>query len=329
MVDSGRALHSLAHVKEAILLHGGVVTSMNIWSDFKKSAFRSKLNSSQHQNVYNTSHPPVGDPPAANDLHAVYCFGWKDTSSWRSNDSAFAGGRLEGYLLCKNSWGTRWGLNGNFKIAYGAANILQPDYTFALHFLKHNRSKDAVKLLTGNSIRVIDPAYPGCWLFSPPRPMRLLHVARELLHARQARVAPPPASIDRSFDGTSANAASTTKTALAEQLQAAHSKLQIVEDLILSNLFYSGLGTADNISAANVTTGGREAPSRGSNSNILTALAGGSDEGSSDGDGRPRSFLICNQTAGVLQHRKFNVHITTCITIAWWNISAKYCTNYC
>jgi len=35
MVDGGTSLESLARIKEAIVLHGGVLTSMVVWNDFK------------------------------------------------------------------------------------------------------------------------------------------------------------------------------------------------------------------------------------------------------------------------------------------------------
>jgi len=61
---------------------------------------------------------------------------------------------LTGYLLCKNSWGSNWGLKGTFKIAYGAAFILQPDYTFAIEFRNNSRPQQAAALLNEHSVRV-------------------------------------------------------------------------------------------------------------------------------------------------------------------------------
>jgi C1A family cysteine protease len=45
--------------------------------------------------------------------HVVMILGWKDVSSIPTG----------GYWICKNSWGTNWGYNGFFNIAYGALNI--------------------------------------------------------------------------------------------------------------------------------------------------------------------------------------------------------------
>ncbi len=46
-------------------------------------------------------------------LHSVAIIGYHD-------DPAVTGG---GYWICKNSWGTGWGMNGYFNIAYGQCNI--------------------------------------------------------------------------------------------------------------------------------------------------------------------------------------------------------------
>ena len=45
--------------------------------------------------------------------HVVMIIGWKDSSSIPSG----------GYWICKNSWGTNWGYDGFFNIAYGSLNI--------------------------------------------------------------------------------------------------------------------------------------------------------------------------------------------------------------
>lgn len=39
-------------------------------------------------------------------------------------------------LSLHRSWSTSWGLQGSFRVAYAAANVMQPDYTFALQYTK-------------------------------------------------------------------------------------------------------------------------------------------------------------------------------------------------
>lgn len=55
--------------------------------------------------------------------HVVMVLGWKDSVLIPNG----------GYWICKNSWGSRWGYNGFFNIAYGSLNIdkywiISPDY---------------------------------------------------------------------------------------------------------------------------------------------------------------------------------------------------------
>jgi hypothetical protein len=274
LVDDGNALDSLSRVKEAIVLQGGVMTSMIIWSDFKsypRSIMGAGKAAAEQQEIYSTSRPPPGDPTNAPELHAVYCFGWKDTSIWSSNTSNFSGGNLQGYFLCKNSWGTRWGYNGTFRVAYGAASILQPDYTYALHYRTDDRPEEALQFLRNNSVMVSDPDYPGCWLFSPPRPMRLLHVAAELSLAWQTA----------SSGGINGGVVG---------------KLQILEDLILNNLNYSGQGTADNVTIADMSADTPTA-TNASSSILLTDLVGWPGTSPVTGD-QFVSFLLCNKSAG-------------------------------
>eukprot|EP00775_Hariotina_reticulata_P013514 gene13514-13639_t len=275
LVDDGNALDSLSRVKEAIVLQGGVITSMIIWSNFKsypKPKSNAGGRAAEQQDIYSTTQAPSGDPTDAPELHAVYCFGWNDTSPWSSNQSRFTGGSLQGYFLCKNSWGTRWGLNGTFKIAYGAASILQPDYTYALRYRTDDRPQEALQLLRNGSVRVSDPDYPGCWLFSPPNPMRLLHVAAELSLAWQA--------VNRADikGGVAAN------------------QLQILQDLILSNYYYSGKGSADNVTIADSSADTTNATTA-ADTFLLTGLVGRS--GTPAVNGNPfMSFLLCNKSAG-------------------------------
>jgi hypothetical protein len=270
MVDGGSSLQNIARVKEAIMLHGGVMTSMVIWSNFRQYPKLSPTG------IYTTARRPATEPPGAAELHAIFCYGWADTIVLNGSSNSSSGGVLGGYLLCKNSWGTGWGVSGNFKIAYGAAYMLQPDYTFAMEFSKFARAQEAADLLNDNVERVLDPAYPGCWLFKPPRPMRLLHVAEYLW-----RMSKPTANIS-SIDGDQTKA--TWRT--APQGQPVLTKMDILEDVILSNLLYNGQGKADMIQGA----ADPAAPY------LLNTLVGV--EGSAGDSRQPLSFLICNKTAG-------------------------------
>eukprot|EP00775_Hariotina_reticulata_P007185 gene7185-7399_t len=274
MLEGGTSLRTLARIKESIVLRGGVMTSMVIWSDFRRYPAASPTG------VYNTTRRPAREPKGSAELHAVFCYGWKDESASDATSNASPSGSGSGYLLCKNSWGTGWGLNGTFKIAYGAAFVLQPDYTFAMEFRKFARAQEAASILNNNVERVLDPAYPGCWLFRPPRPMRLLHVAEYVW-----RMSRSPAANISSFDGGESQGA----TGRAAQLdQARLTKLDILEDIILGNLLYNGLGTADAVqSAANPSA-----------VFLLNALVGS--KGATKESSQPSSFLICNKTAGLL-----------------------------
>ena len=64
--------------------------------------------------------------------HQVVIVGYQDTE--RSLLKPY-----DGYWICKNSWGTQWGENGYFKIAYGCAHIDDPsgywgDYVAPLYY---------------------------------------------------------------------------------------------------------------------------------------------------------------------------------------------------
>eukprot|EP00775_Hariotina_reticulata_P002182 gene2182-2500_t len=279
MVDGGRSLETVARVKESIVLHGGVMTSMVIWSDFRRYP------KSSPTGVYNTTRRPANQPKGPAELHAVFCYGWRDLAPLNDASNASAGANVSGgYLLCKNSWGTGWGVDGTFKIGYGAAFVLQPDYTFAMEFRKYASAQEAADMLNNHVEKVLDPAYPGCWLFRPPGAMRLLHVAEYLW-----RLAGKPATnITSSFDGGQ-TAAAAAAGVTAQQDQAGLSKLDILEDLILSNLLYNGLGAADKIVQQSAA---------GPNAELLLSALVGSNVSSTDSKPSSSSFLICNRTAG-------------------------------
>ncbi|MCK5146997.1 PD40 domain-containing protein [bacterium] len=80
--------------KQALLDHGPVATPIGIYSDF--DSYRS--------GVYTVSE-------SATELggHWLVVVGWLDDDSEESG----------GYWICKNSWGSQWGLHGFVNIAYG------------------------------------------------------------------------------------------------------------------------------------------------------------------------------------------------------------------
>lgn len=158
-IDGGNALESMGRIKQQMLLHGGVLTSMVVLRDFETYP------SAGGGDVYSSS-ARVGASAGVN-LHAVFCYGWNDTGA---------------FWLCKNSWRPDWGLpGGSFKIAYGSAYIMPPDYTFGLEFIADGRDDAALQRLS--RFATPDPQQAGCYLYSPPTPVRLLQVAHELSHA--------------------------------------------------------------------------------------------------------------------------------------------------
>jgi hypothetical protein len=89
-----------------------------------------------------------------------------------------------------NSWGVQWGLNGTFRIAYGAANIMPPDNTFALQFGPTSTIKlSEVRLALGQGTTQPDGA--DCAWYQPKTPMRLLRLHDLLTTLANAVVSAP------------------------------------------------------------------------------------------------------------------------------------------
>jgi hypothetical protein len=96
------------------------------------------------------------------------------------------------------SWGPSWGLKGSFRMAYGAANIMQPDYTFALEY---NAASMAARALQVN--RRLQPGMsnipstaaagdwrPECLAYTPKTPLRLVKLAADLSVVAATALAP-------------------------------------------------------------------------------------------------------------------------------------------
>jgi C1A family cysteine protease len=90
-------------IKAWIVEHGPVVSFIDA-SDFFKIWGAYHHDSDDYFRFYRFS-------PMVN--HVIQIAGWKD-------DSSIPRG---GYWICKNSWGTNWGYDGFFNIAYGALNV--------------------------------------------------------------------------------------------------------------------------------------------------------------------------------------------------------------
>ena len=90
-------------IKTQIMEDGPVVTHMKVTDLFK-------LWGMENHNPQ-TYYPKFEKVYGYN--HVVMILGWKDVTNIPTG----------GYWICKNSWGTNWGYNGFFNIAYGGLNI--------------------------------------------------------------------------------------------------------------------------------------------------------------------------------------------------------------
>jgi hypothetical protein len=77
-------------------------------------------------------------------------------------------------VIC--SWSSSWGLNGSFKIAYGAAYVMQPDYTFALQV---EQRAAAIQKSLSTALAYFN-AKPGCLLYQPKQRQHLIKLADDL-----------------------------------------------------------------------------------------------------------------------------------------------------
>jgi hypothetical protein len=107
---------------------------------------------------------------------------------WRNNDACSWASIwiMSCFVAC--SWGPSWGLKGSFRMAYGAANIMQPDYTFALEYNAASmaaRAWQVVRRLQPGTTNISSSATADEWRFgylayTPKTPLRLAKLAVDL-----------------------------------------------------------------------------------------------------------------------------------------------------
>ncbi len=100
-------------IKTDIMERGPVATSITATDDFK---IWGAYNHNPNEYFYHLL-------PVTNTNHVVVLVGWKDSSSVLNG----------GYWICKNSWGSEWGYDGFFNLAYSclysdSGNIYWADY---------------------------------------------------------------------------------------------------------------------------------------------------------------------------------------------------------
>jgi hypothetical protein len=90
-----------------------------------------------------------------------------------------------------NSWGLGWGVNGTFRIAYGAANIMPPDNTFALQFGPTSNTAKLSEARLALAQGTTQPEGADCVWYQPKASMRLLKLHDLLTTLANAVVAAP------------------------------------------------------------------------------------------------------------------------------------------
>ena len=85
-------------IKDALITYGPLPATMNVYGDFYPDWDGGVYQQSSEEYVFG---------------HVITIVGFND--NWGDED--------EGYWICKNSWGTNWGEDGWFRIAYGECSI--------------------------------------------------------------------------------------------------------------------------------------------------------------------------------------------------------------